>query len=71
MLKWGLILGQGGKIDPSLNDGHLFATDTTLDAIRNRLLANEGLQAEVPSKSSLSRLASSLGVKFKVTKKVF
>ncbi len=63
-------LVQGGKIDPSLNDGYLFATNTSLDAIRNRLLEKEPLRKDVPSKSALSRGAETLGVKFKVTRKV-
>ena len=61
---------RGGKIDPSLNDGYLFATNTSLDAIRNRLLEKEPLRKDVPSKSALSRGAETLGVKFKVTRKV-
>ncbi len=65
------LLMQGGKIDPSLNDGYLFATNTSLEAIRNRLLENEALRKDVPSTSALSKGAEQLGVKFKVTRKVF
>ncbi len=64
-------VGKGGKIDPSLNDGYLYATNTTFEAIRERLLVNEAVREDVPSKSALSKQAKKLGVKLKATRKVY